>query len=69
MADYRIYCLDGAGNIGLADWIQADTDEEAVLKARELKPVRRKCEIWHKSRLVGQLTPGGRFETGHPDNS
>ena len=67
MADYRIYCLDGAGNIGFADWIQADSDEAAVSQAREIKPDGRKCEIWQKSRLVGQLTPVGRFETGHAD--
>jgi hypothetical protein len=65
MVDYRIYCLDGAGNIGLADWIQADSDEEAVLKAREIKPNSRKCEIWHKARLVGQITPRSKFEAGH----
>ena len=64
MSDYRIYCVDSEGRIGLADWIQADSDEEAVLKARELKPNRRQCEIWHKDRLVGRLTFEGRFEAG-----
>src|SRR4029078_3009309 len=32
MGDYRLYCLDGEGRISLADWIEADTDDEAIEK-------------------------------------
>ena len=62
MADYRIYCLDISGHINLADWIDADSDEEAIRKARELKPEAHRCEVWEKSRLVGKLNAEGRFE-------
>jgi hypothetical protein len=62
MANYRVYCLDGKGHIGLADWIEADTDEEAVQKARELRPEAHRCEIWLKTQLVAKLTDEGRFE-------
>ena len=62
MPSYRIYCLDGAGHIGLADWIEADTDEEALKAVRELRPEAHRCEIWQKSRLVAKLNSAGQFE-------
>ena len=55
MGHYRLYCMDGSGKIGLADWFEADTDEEAVHKARELKAGARKCEVWQGTRMVAQL--------------
>lgn len=64
MADYRLYCIDSNGQIGLADWIEADSDEMAVLIALSAHPDASKCEIWHKSRLVGTLSPKGRFDPG-----
>lgn len=62
MADYRLYCLDGSGRIDLADWIDASDDEEAIRRARELKPNVQRCEIWLKDRLVARLNADGRFE-------
>jgi hypothetical protein len=62
MADYRIYCLDGAGQIGLADWIEADTDEAAIAEARRLKPEANICEIWHKDRLVARVDHEGNVQ-------
>ena len=61
MADYRLYCLDQNGGIGLADWIEADTDDEAVKIARTMRPDAHKCEVWLQDRLIGTLTPEGRF--------
>jgi hypothetical protein len=55
MADYRLYCLDGAGRISLADWVQADSDEEAVGKARTMMGEALKCELWQGKRLVATL--------------
>ena len=55
MAEYRLYCLDGAGKIDLAEVIQASTDEEALAKARDLKQNGLKCEIWQRNRLVAAL--------------
>ena len=60
MADYRIYRLDGAGRIGLADWIQADTDEAAIAETRKLRPDANICEIWQKERLVARLDHDGQ---------
>lgn len=62
MSDYRLYCLDGAGRIQLAEWIEAASDEQAISQARELKLDAKRCEIWHKDRLVARLNPAGRFE-------
>ena len=62
MADYRLYCLDGDGHIGLADWVQAETHEEAIAKARELRPDAHKCEVWFKARLVAKISSDGRLE-------
>ena len=62
MATYRIYCLDGQGHIGLADWIEATDDDEAIATARKLRPDAHKCEIWQQTRLVAKLNDQGRFE-------
>jgi hypothetical protein len=64
MADYRLYYLSRDGLIGFADWIQADTDESAIIKARALRPGEYKCEVWRKSRLVGRFNGEGQFEQG-----
>ena len=56
MVAYRFYCLDGAGTIGQAEWIDAEDDDDAVRKARRLKNGALKCEIWSKSRLVATLS-------------
>ena len=55
MAHYRLYCLDGSGKIGLADWFEAYTDEEAIDAARESKAGALKCEVWQGMRMVAQL--------------
>ena len=62
MADYRLYFLDGAGHIGLADWLEASDDEDAIAKAREMRPDANKCEIWHKDRLIARLDAKGVVE-------
>jgi hypothetical protein len=66
MAAYRIYCLDGAGHIGLADWIEAETDEQAIVEARKVRPDANKCEVWLKDRLVGKLNANGHLDPGLP---
>jgi hypothetical protein len=55
MADYRLYCLDGAGHIALADWIEAVSDEDAIGEARRLRPEAHRCELWQQGRLVAKL--------------
>jgi len=62
LADYRFYCVDGAGHIGLADWIQAETDDDALKQARELRADAQRCEVWLKDRLIGKINASGRLE-------
>jgi hypothetical protein len=59
MASYRLYCLDGAGHIGLAEWLEAEDDAEALALARVLKRNALKCEVWLDNRLVGSLPDDG----------
>jgi hypothetical protein len=56
MASYRLYCLDGAGHIGLAEWLEAEDDAQALALARELKDGALKGEVWLGNRLVGTLS-------------
>ncbi len=55
MANYRLYCLDGAGRItGAADVIEAPSDEDAIAAARDRAPDSH-CEIWQGRRLVATI--------------
>jgi hypothetical protein len=55
MSDYRLYYLDADGRIGLADWIKASDDHDAIRQARTLKHHARKCEVWKDRRLVAHM--------------
>lgn len=55
MADYRLYCLDGAGRISLAEWIGATDDQDAIRQAHDRNLHALKCEIWRDGRLVATL--------------
>lgn len=55
MATYRLYCMDGTGKIGLADWLEAEDDYDAVRQARKMKTDTLKCEVWQGTRLVRSL--------------
>jgi len=52
--EYRLYCFDGSA-IQFAQPITADSDEEAIAVARELKRHSIKCEVWQGRRLVTTL--------------
>ena len=56
VASYRVYCLDGAGRISLADWIEAENDQEALACARSLKDGARRCGVWQGIRMVGTFS-------------
>jgi hypothetical protein len=52
VAHYRLYSLEDGGHLGLPEEVVADSDCEAISKARELKPDALQCEIWKGHRLV-----------------
>ena len=54
MPNYRLYCLDGAGKIAQADWLEAHDDRHALEQASERRyPFT--CEVWERDRLVGRV--------------
>ena len=53
---YRYYCLDGIGNLHLAEWFDAENDERAAALIEEMQPNGR-SEIWQGKRLVAKLSP------------
>lgn len=54
MRKYRVYTLDGAGNITRGIWVDAETDEEAVARVRQMK-LATKCEVWERDRRIAKV--------------
>lgn len=54
MANYRIYCLDGANKVASAGWVEADDDAAAIDRVHELHDGY-KCEVWDGKRLVARI--------------
>jgi hypothetical protein len=54
VADYRLYCLDGARKVASAEWFEADNDPAAVEAAKTMLNGYR-CELWQGRRLVARL--------------
>jgi hypothetical protein len=61
MADFRIYCLNGDGHVASADWIDAKSDDEAIVLVRR-KLGKAPFEIWQRDRLVAKGHPPGAPE-------
>ena len=54
MAEYRLYCLNEHGHFSKVYEMTADSDQEAVANARELKVIV-DCELWSGDHLVATL--------------
>jgi hypothetical protein len=54
LPSYRLYCLDGAGRITTAEWLDAADDADATRQARERK-LGVASEVWDRSRLVARI--------------
>lgn len=54
MAQYRVYCIDGADKVASADWVEADGDEAAIEHVKE-RHDGYKCELWQGERLVERM--------------
>ena len=63
MPAYRVYCLDGAGKVWAAEWIEADSDSAALDAARRFTDAVR-CEVWLGERLVGKVEPQRELRDG-----
>ena len=55
---YRLYCLDKAGKVASADWVEADDDQAAIGVAKE-KQDGHSLELWQRDRLVARLDMRG----------
>jgi len=55
LTSYRIYRLDGAGKIINAEWIDADSDVEALRRA-EVRAQGARFELWERNRRVRRET-------------
>ncbi len=55
MDDYRLYRMDGVGQIMLVELIKAADDKDAIQQAAELGQKALTCELWHGRRLVSTL--------------
>ena len=55
MTTYRMYSLDARGRIGLSADIDANSVEEAIRFAAEVKPNLTRGEIWQGRRLVAMV--------------
>ena len=54
MGKYIVYRLNEVGKIRHSEWIDADSDEQALAAARALKSSNG-CEVWQRDRLVGRV--------------
>ena len=59
MPSYRLYRLDGAGNIMTADWLEAAIDEDALREAHERVDGSR-FELWDGGRLISSSRNSGK---------
>jgi hypothetical protein len=57
LPSYRLYRLDGAGKIISADWLEAETDEDALVQAQDLSGGRQ-FELWDRDRLISRSVDG-----------
>jgi hypothetical protein len=63
MVAYRVYCLDGAGKVWAAEWIEAEDDSAAIESAKRFNGAVR-CEVWQSQRLVARLDLTPKNRTG-----
>jgi hypothetical protein len=63
LPNYRLYRLDGAGNITTAEWLTADDDEKAAELARD-PDAQTTVEVWDRDRLVARIQPDKGANSG-----
>lgn len=54
--NYRYYRLDGAGHPQDAEWIQAQSDKDAIEQV-EVRHPGATWELWHGTRMVAKVWP------------
>ena len=59
---YRLYRLDGAGQITNAEWLEADVDDDAIRQGRVIMDGAPSFELWDGQRLVARVRKGLRLD-------
>lgn len=57
-SDYRLQCKDEAGTSFTTEWLDAKSDDEAIVLARSRK-LHGQCELWSGNRLVATIPAKG----------
>jgi hypothetical protein len=58
MTYYRLYSVGGHGKIEAAEWVEASSDEHAIMIARA-RGSALNCELWEHGRLVARMPQVG----------
>jgi hypothetical protein len=53
MVAYRVYCINGINQVTRAENFEAATDQDAIVRARNLMGGCLKAEVWDRGRRVG----------------
>ena|SRR5947209_17330339 len=67
MTYYRLYSVGGDGRIDAAEWIEASSDEHAIMIALARRQLL-DCELWDHGRLVARLPRQGPMAFFVPSN-
>ena len=57
--NYRVYCHDGANKVVSAEWVEAQSDQEAIAIIQAEYP-KYGCELWEGRRLVAKIQSNRR---------
>ena len=53
-SNYRVYCHDGVNKVVSAEWVEAQSDEDAIALVQS-KYHQYDCELWQGRRLVARI--------------
>lgn len=57
--NYRVYCHDGVNKVVSAEWVDAQTDDEAIALV-QARYSEYDCELWDGRRLVAKIDSNRR---------
>lgn len=64
LATYRMYHVDGGGRLRLGGTFSAQTDTDAVARARPMLREGQGAELWDGGRMAGRFTTDHDFLPG-----
>ena len=61
--EYQLFCIDERGQVASSVWIEADSDEVALLNARLARPKYLRGKVWHRTMRPATFGRDGELET------